>query len=233
MIDADAQRARWRKALEQGLAAMRIDLEADRQRLLVDYLTLLMKWNRAYNLTAVRDPEAAVSRQLLDSLAVLPLLTGTQMLDLGSGPGLPGIPLAVARPDIHVTLLDANSKKCRFMDQAKLELVIPNITVVCSRVEHYRPAGAFDLILSRAFAALPEIFTLASHLLSPGGGMLALKGKVPHAEIAQLAHQGVRSAIHPLQVAGTDGVRHAILIQGKLQVGDHGVRTNHGRDDTR
>ncbi|MCB1758572.1 MAG: 16S rRNA (guanine(527)-N(7))-methyltransferase RsmG [Gammaproteobacteria bacterium] len=212
MIDAEAQRARWRSELDQGLGEMRLALDNQRQGVLVAYLALLMKWNRAYNLTAVRDPVVAVSRQLLDSLAVLPLLSGTRMLDLGSGAGLPGIPVAIARPDVHVTLLDANSKKCRFMEQAKLELQLANISVVCARVERFQPDCAFDLILSRAFAALPEIFRLASHLLKAEGGMLALKGKVPHQELVRLADQGVRSKVFPLKVAGTEGSRTAVRL---------------------
>ena len=211
MVD-DAPGECWQRQLAAGLEAMRLQLEQAQRQTLLDYLALLAKWNRAYNLTAVRNPAEAVSRQLLDSLVVLPLLTGSRILDLGSGAGLPGIPLAIARPDIRVTLLDANRKKCRFMEQAKLELAIPNIEVVCVRVEHYRPEAGFELILSRAFASLPDMVAQASRLLVPDGAMLALKGKLPRAEISQLEQRGMGLQIHRLRVPGTDGERHAIRL---------------------
>lgn len=211
-MESAALGERWQQQLAAGLERMELHLEADQRQTLVAYLTLLMKWNRAYNLTAVRDPQAVVSRQLLDSLAVLPLLTGRRMLDLGSGPGLPGVPLAVARPDIEMTLLDANSKKCRFLQQVKLELAIANVEIVCARVEHYRPRRPFELVVSRAFAGLREMYASASALLAPKGTMLALKGKLPRAELAELNRLGMQPEVYPLVIPGNDGARHAIRI---------------------
>ena len=201
----------WERQLEQGLQEMAIDLSAGQRQQLLGYLTLLQKWNRRFNLTAVRDPGEMVSRQLLDSLSVLKLLRGSRVLDVGSGPGLPGIPLAIALPEVHFALLDSNGKKTRFMEQARMEIGLGNVIVVRSRVEVYQPPAPFDTITSRAFASLGKMVELTSHLLTEGGRYLAMKGAVPREEIEAMEEMGGRLAIQSLAVPGTQGERHAIL----------------------
>ena len=202
----------WPKELQAGLEAMGLDLASDRQACLIDYLALLAKWNRAYNLTAVRDPRQAVARQLLDALSILPLIQGPRLIDLGTGPGLPGLPLAVARPDIEVVLLDSNAKKTRFLDQARLTLGLENIEVARARAEAYRPERPFDTITSRAFAALPEMVAVSRHLLAPGGRWVAMKGRRPDDELAALPAD-FHTRVVPLAVPGEPGARHAVVIE--------------------
>ena len=202
----------WGEQLEQGLAEMGIAATPDQQRLLLDYLALLEKWNRAFNLTAVRDSRKMVSRQLLDSLSILHLLEGERILDVGSGAGLPGIPLSILQPLRSFTLLDTNSKKTRFLRQAKLELKLDNVEIEQARVEGFHPPRLFDVITSRAFASLPDMLALTRHLLAPGGCWLAMKGMIPRAEFESLG-EGYRLEIQPLVVPGESGQRHGILIR--------------------
>lgn len=171
-----------RTLLAQGLAALPLDLSAQQQDSLLAYVGLLHKWNSAYNLTAVRDPLDMVARHLLDSLAVAEHLDGSDCLDVGTGPGIPGIPLAIARPEQAFTLLDSNGKKVRFVRQAVLELGLSNVEVVQSRVEKYR--NAFPQVVSRAFASLEDMLALAGHLVAPGGRLLAMKAALSDSEQA-------------------------------------------------
>jgi 16S rRNA (guanine527-N7)-methyltransferase len=205
---------RWPEQLAAGLAALHLELAAAPQQQLLGYLALLAKWNRAYNLTAVRDPAEMVSRQLLDSLSILPWVRGPRVLDVGSGGGLPGIPLAIARPDWHLTLLDSNGKKTRFLTQARLELGLHNVVVVQARAEDLRcPAGqCFDTITSRAFASLGRMLALTRHLLAPGGRWVAMKGPAeePHGE--PLADD-LQVQVQRLQVPGASGERRAVVIE--------------------
>ena len=201
----------WSKQLSSGLTQMELTLSSEQQRKLLDYLLLLEKWNKSYNLTAIRDPANMVSRQLLDSLSVLPLLHGRRILDVGTGPGLPGVPLAVARPDLGFTLLDSNGKKCRFIEQAKIELKLNNLMVVRGRVERYAPATPFDTVLSRAFASLPEMLNLSSHLVASHGYVLAMKGALHQAELDAATERCAGLEIHSLKVPDTTGERHVIL----------------------
>ena len=201
----------WAGQLASGLAAMGLGLEPPQRDALLDYLALLRKWNRAYNLTAVRDPLEMVPRQLLDSLSIRHLLQGERLLDVGTGPGLPGIPLAIAEPERRFVLLDANGKKTRFVQQAIFELGLANAATVQGRVETFRPEAPFDTIVSRAFAPLPRMVALTGQLLAAGGLLLAMKGVLPAAEMAQLRRQGFRVESERLQVPGSDGERHAIL----------------------
>ena len=209
----------WGGQLDRGLEKMGLALEPDQCRLLLDYLALLLKWNRAFNLTAIRDPNEMVSRQLLDSLSILPLLRGSRILDVGTGPGLPGIPLAVARPECRFTLLDSNGKKTRFVQQSITQLGLENVQVERTRVEAYASESGFDTITSRAFAALPRMLDLTRHLLAPGGQLLAMKGTVPSGEIAELEAAGYRVRVQPLKVPGSDGERHALLVEAGGQPG--------------
>lgn len=182
--------ALWRRQLAEELPKVGVELRAGQVDLLVRYLALLQKWNRRFNLTAIRDPGEMVARHLIDSLGVLPWLSGTRLLDVGSGAGLPGIPLAVARPDLEVTLLDSNSKKTRFLTQVALELTLPNLTVVHSRVEAFRPPQLYHTVVSRAFSSLTNLWRNAAHLVAPGGRLIAMKGRPPSAELAELATEG-------------------------------------------
>src|SRR5713226_8155512 len=174
------------KRLEQGLAELGLALGREARTKLLEYLALLEKWNQVYNLTAIRDAEKMVSGHLLDCLAVVPYVSGAHVLDAGSGAGLPGIPLAVAKPGIQVALLDSNHKKAAFLRQAVAELPLKNASVVCERVESWRSAEKFDCIISRAFSEIAEFVTLTKHLLAPGGVLAAMKGVHPFEEIERL-----------------------------------------------
>jgi 16S rRNA (guanine527-N7)-methyltransferase len=184
---------------------------ADQQRLLA-FVRLLAKWNAAYNLTAVRDPEEMVTRHLLDSLVLLPYLQGARVLDIGTGPGLPGIPLAVARPDCAFTLLDANAKKTRFVTQAVGELGLKNVDVVQTRVENYRPAQKFDTLVARAFSSIADMLENTRHLSAPHGRFLAMKGVYPVEELAAIPAGYAVSDVAALQVPGLKAARHLAII---------------------
>lgn len=200
-----------RERLDSGCAALGLQMPPESIDRLLDYIALLTKWNQAYNLTAVRDPGEMVTRHLLDSLAVAPHLTGTRIIDVGTGAGLPGIPLAILFPDRHFVLLDSNGKKTRFLVQAKASLGLDNVTVVHSRVEEYRPLEPFDTVIARAFAALTEIVSLCEHLIATGGEVLAMKGSAAEAEAVPA---GFRLAgITPLHVPGlAHEQRHLIRV---------------------
>lgn len=197
--------------LASGLSALGLDLPADAQAKLLAYRDLLLKWNRTYNLTALRDPEQAISHHLLDSLAILPWVGGESLLDVGSGGGLPGIPLAIARPDLQVTLVDAVQKKATFLQQAAIELALPNVRAIHARVEEL--SGQFAQITSRAFSELAEFVRLTRHLLAPGGAWLAMKGVKPGGEIAALPSGVVVAAVEPLVVPGVQAERHLIILK--------------------
>jgi len=197
--------------LNEGIAALGLNLSEAQHALLAGYLALLAKWNQTYNLTAVREQERMVSYHLLDSLSLVPQLNGgTRLLDVGSGGGMPGIPAAIARPDLQVVLLDSNHKKTTFLRQAVIELKLPNVQVVTERVEQYQPEQKFDRITSRAFSELAEFVKLTRHLLAENGQFVAMKGVYPYEEIAQLP-AGVRVAeVLPLTVPGLDAERHLV-----------------------
>ena len=200
--------------LRAGVEALGLTLSAGQQSALLAYLALLGKWNRTYNLTAIHEPERMLTHHLLDSLAVLPHVGEGPLLDVGSGGGLPGIPLAIARPGLAVTLIDASQKKCGFMQQAAIELKLPNVKVLHGRVEAL-PASAYGQIASRAFSDLSEFVRLTRALLAPGGHWLAMKGVLPHEELAQVRNMpGVRGVEHHrLQVPGLDAERHLIILE--------------------
>ena len=204
--------------LAAGVAALGLTLPAGAEAKLLAYLALLEKWNRVYNLTAVRDAERMVSHHLLDSLAAVPFFQGgcpdlIRVLDVGSGGGLPGIPLAIARPELQVTLIDSIAKKTAFLLQAKAELGLNNLNVVTGRVEDFRPESGFDFITSRAFSDLKEFVMLTRHLLNPAGHWLAMKGLMPHEEIASLPDWVKVSANHALVVPGLEASRHLIVLE--------------------
>jgi len=200
--------------LAEGLADMGIALDAAAQARLLAYLRLIEKWNKVHNLTAVREPEQMVVLHLLDSLAVLPHVAGAKtLLDVGTGAGLPGIPLAIARPDLAVTLLDASHKKAAFLRQAKAELALANVAVACERVEKWHPATLFDIVVSRAFAELAEFVEQAKHLVAPGGAMLAMKGVHPFEEIAKVPPTHRVENVIALRVPTLDAQRHLVLLK--------------------
>ncbi len=199
------------KRLQQGLRDMGLDLPPPAVEKLLSFLQLLDKWNQAYNLTAVRDPEQMVSRHLLDSLSVLPYLQGPSVLDIGSGAGLPGIPLALARPDIEFTLLDSNAKKTRFITQALHELGLKNVAVAQERVEKFHPAEKFDTLIARAFASIPDMLAASRHLCAPHGRILIMKGVFPQEELAAVT-DGYRSEVKALTIPGLDAARHLVIL---------------------
>lgn len=196
-----------------GLAAMCQELDAEQQKKLLDYIALIVKWNKVYNLTAVRDPKAMIGHHLLDSLAVLPHLKGVgRLIDVGSGAGLPGIPLAIARPEMRVSLLDSNHKKATFMRQACLELGLTNAEVVCERVEKWQPQEKYDAVISRAYSELKEFVRLAAHLAAKGGKLYAMKGVYPIEEIAQLKDKAVVEEVIALTVPKLEAQRHLVIL---------------------
>jgi len=200
-------------ALAEGVAALGLDLPPTAIAALIAYRDLLLKWNRTYNLTALRDPAQAISHHLLDSLAILPWVRADSLLDVGSGGGLPGIPLAIARTDLEVTLVDAVQKKVSFLQQAVIELGLSRVRAIHGRVEAVQ--GRFPVITSRAFAELSDFVRLTRHLLAPGGRWLAMKGVAPTAELAALPGDVAVEAVAPLRVPGLEAERHLIILKVK------------------
>ena len=205
--------------LQRGLIGLGLALDRDTQQRLLDYIALIEKWNRVYNLTAIREPEKMVSHHLLDSLAVAPHLRGGRLLDVGSGAGLPGIPLALANPDLRVTLLDSNHKKAAFLNQAVIELKLKNAGVCSERVEAWQTQERFDVIISRAFSDMGEFVRITRHLLAPGGMFAAMKGLHPYEEIDKLPPGCKVQQVLPLAIPGLDGARHLVLIGQEEQAG--------------
>ena len=198
--------------LAEGVAELGLKLPPRAEPRLLDYLALLQKWNRTYNLTAVREPSKMVAQHLLDCLAVAPHVTARTIVDVGSGAGLPGIPLALALPQASVTLLESSHKKAAFLQQAKIELKLDNVAVACERVQAWQPGAAFEMVISRAFSDLAEFVTLAGRHVAPGGRLAAMKGIYPHEEVTQLpAGWRLQEAI-ALTVPGLRAQRHLLLI---------------------
>ena len=208
MTDRDLLRQR----LVAGLAALDSDLATDAVERLLDYLALLARWNATYNLSAVRDPLEMVTRHLLDSLAVAPFVRGDTLVDLGTGPGLPGISLAIAAPERRVTLVDSNGKKTRFLRAAVRELKLDNVDVVEGRVESVQ--GRYDCVTARAFASLSDMLAWGGHLLAPGGVWLALKGRVAQDELDTVKPPFSVRSVRPLAVPGLEAERCVVIIGG-------------------
>ena len=205
--------------LKRGLIALGLTLDRGTQQRLLDYVALIGKWNRVYNLTAIREPEKMVSHHLLDSLAVASHLHVKRLLDVGSGAGLPGIPLALTDPDTHVTLLDSNHKKAAFLNQVVMELKLKNAEVCSERVESWHTQHRFDVIISRAFSDMGEFVRSTRHLLAPGGMFAAMKGLYPYEEIDKLPPDCKVRQVLPLAIPGLEGARHLVLIGLDEQAG--------------
>lgn len=198
--------------LSEALEAMGVELDAARQARLLDFLALLKKWNKTYNLTAIHAPERMITHHLLDSLAILPHIGASRLLDVGAGAGLPGIPLAIARPDLQVTLIDASHKKATFMRQAAIELKLDNVEALHGRVEDLPAAAPWPAIVSRAFSDLNEFVRVTAHLLAPGGEWLAMKGLYPNEELTQLKGARLKRDVL-LHVPGLEANRHLIVLE--------------------
>lgn len=203
-----------REILEAGLDELGLALSDDQVEKLLKFIELIDKWNKAFNLTSIRSREAMTSLHLLDSLAVLPHVNGKSIVDIGTGAGLPGIPLSICMPDSEFTLLDSNAKKTRFVQQAILELKLTNVRIYHDRVESFRPERLFDTAITRAFTNLPDMLRLTMPLLDDGGVLLAMKGQYPEQEIAQT---GVDATVIPIKVPGVDAERCLIQITKPTQ----------------
>jgi len=211
--------------LKAGAHALGLDLDDQQLQRLLAYLDLLAKWNRAYNLTAIRDREQMISRHLFDSLSVLPHLHPGTLLDVGSGAGLPGIPLALADPRRSITVLDSNGKKTRFLEHVKLELDLEQVTVVRARVEEYLPVNPCATVISRAFASLDAMITSCRHLVAEHGELIAMKGQYPQHEVDALGDMGWSVSAQELKVPELDEAR-CLLRLAPARDGDDG----HGPD---
>lgn len=200
-------------ALLAGLATLKLEVTAAKQQQLLNFIDLLEKWNRIYNLTALREPEQMLAQHILDSLAVVPHLQVKTLADVGSGAGLPGIPLAVALDEVEITLIDSNHKKATFMREAQMQLNLKNVQVICARAEAFQPVNAFDAVISRAFSDLAEFVRVSRHLCAPGGRLFAMKGLLPYEEILHLPADVKVVSQLPLKIPGVAAQRHLIILE--------------------
>ncbi len=200
--------------LTSGAKQLGIALDNPTAEKLLAYLDLLYKWNRAYNLTAIRDEKEAIPLQLLDSLSILPFIGDGPLLDIGSGGGLPGIPIAICRPEQPITLLDSNGKKTRFLNQARLELGLENVQVVNERIEAWHPGTPPEIITSRAFARLAQILDWCGHLLTPETRLVAMKGQYPQQELEEIMEENLAVETRKVVIPGIEAQRHIVIIQG-------------------
>ena len=198
--------------LKLGLERLHLSCNEKQINQLLNYLDLLERWNKAYNLTAIRDPFDMINLHLLDSLAISVELQGDRFIDVGTGPGLPGIPLAIMNQNKNFTLLDSNGKKTRFLFQTKLELGLDNISEVNQRVQDFHPKQTYDCVLSRAFSSLGDMVENCQHLLNQNGYFLAMKGKLPQTELRELPKNYKVEKLHSINVPGVEGQRHLIKI---------------------
>jgi 16S rRNA (guanine527-N7)-methyltransferase len=202
------------QVLAEGIAEMRLDVTPAQQNQLMDYLGLMFKWNAVYNLTSLRDPMQMVTHHLLDSLAAVPAFADAKnVLDVGSGGGLPGIVLAIVRPDVNISMIDTVHKKTAFLTQVKAELGLANVTVYTMRVEQLQVSDKFDVITSRAFADLSDFVNWSSHLLADGGRYIALKGVAPKEEQERVPAEWTVTKVEPLQVPRLGAERHLVFIE--------------------
>ncbi len=212
----EQSRSDCRKILISGIASLNLNVTENKLEQLLGFIKLIEKWNKAYNLTAIRDRGEMARLHILDSLAIVPYIEGKRVIDIGTGAGLPGIPLAICLPEISFTLLDSNAKKTRFVQQVVLELKLKNVEVLHSRVENFHPEIAYDAVLTRAFASLPEIVRLTAHLLAKDGVLLAMKGQNLDVELAEIA---AKKSVISVSVPGADVERCLVRIQSPEQAG--------------
>jgi len=198
---------KYQEILKNGLSELGLKIESIK---LEQYLELLHKWNHAYNLTAIRDLESMVSKHILDSLAILPFIKGKSLLDVGTGAGLPGIPLAIATPNLKIVLLDSNGKKIRFLQEVKRQLKLDNVEIIQTRVESYHPDTLFDILTSRAFSSIEQMLNLTRHLITPDGMWVLMKGLRPDDELAAIQ---MPSRVESYIVPGVDGERCCVIIE--------------------
>jgi 16S rRNA (guanine527-N7)-methyltransferase len=198
----------------RGLVSMGISVSPAQQARLVAHLELVAKWNRVHNLTAVRETSQMVVLHLLDSLSILPHLEGARTIaDVGTGPGFPGIPVAIVREDVRVTLVESSHKKCAFLQQARTELALVNAEIACERVEQFDPPAKFDAVVSRAFSDLPDFVAQAGHLVAPGGRLVAMKGVYPFDEIARVPSTHRVAQVLELHVPSLEAKRHLVVVE--------------------
>ncbi len=188
-------------------------LSLNQREKLAQYLQLMMKWNKVYNLTAITDPHAMVIKHILDSLSIAPYLHGQRVIDVGTGAGLPGVPLSIIRPDLRFVLLDSNGKKIRFLNQTLLELCMENVEIIHERAENYNPEYCFDTVMTRAFASIPDMLSATQHLCCKNGSFLAMKGADPADELKTISNEFVVKQIIPLNIPGLDAERHLVEIK--------------------
>ena len=201
--------------LTEGLESLELRIDEMTRNRLLDYLDLLEKWNHVYNLTAIREKEKMVSMHLLDSIAILKHLPSGPYLDVGTGAGLPGIPLATILKDETFSLVDIVQKKCAFLRQAKAELALDNVTVMCAKIDQWHPTQHFACIVARAYAEIPKFLESCKHLLAPGGQFAAMKGRLPEQELANLPSDYEIQKVIPLTIPEVDAERHLVLIGKK------------------
>ena len=199
----------YRQHLLNGCTTLNLEISEDKVAKLLCFIDLIAKWSKAYNLTAIKDKREMVDLHLLDSLTVIPYLDGERIIDIGTGAGLPGIPLAICLPHMAVTLLDSNAKKTRFVQQAVLELKLANVQIVHSRSEDYQPGQAFNTVITRAFAELSDIVKSTKHLLTTNGKIIAMKGRCPESELAKVV---TKKTVIPVQVPGVEAERNLVCI---------------------
>ncbi|WP_455209638.1 16S rRNA (guanine(527)-N(7))-methyltransferase RsmG [Kaarinaea lacus] len=200
------------KTLYQGLEALAIPGPEEIKRQLLAFIELLHKWNRVYNLTAIRDKEKMVTHHILDSVAVMPFLHGVHILDVGSGAGLPGVPLAMVSPERQFVLLDSNAKKTRFLQQVKAELGLTNLTIETGRIEHFHFDKAFDTVLSRAFSSISQFLLAAGTHCKADGVIIAMKGEYPESELQSIPDGYSIKAVLPVDVPFLSAQRHIVKI---------------------
>ncbi len=205
--------AKLNDILMQGSESLSLTLSPQQAEKLVGYVERIDKWNKAYNLTSVRDPEQMMVKHILDSIVVAPFIDGKRIIDVGTGPGLPGIPLSVMLPDSSFTLLDSLGKRVRFMKQCAFELGLNNVTPVHSRVEDHKPDQPYDIVLSRAFASLKDMLHWCEHLVDSSGVFVALKGQFPQSEIDEVSDHFRIESVKALSVPDLEGERHLVNIR--------------------
>lgn len=201
-----------RGLLDEGLRESGLEMPPPRREMLLALVTLLLKWNRIYNLTAIEQPEDIVRRHLLDSLSLLPFLQGSRTADIGSGAGFPGLPLAIARPDVHFGLIESRDKRVRFLRQAATELGLTNVEVVAERAEKYRSATPYDTVVARAFGSIADLLRCAGHLVAPTGTVLAMKGVYPAEELSEISAAGYTSRVVPVRIPHLEAARHIVVL---------------------